>query len=389
MSVTGIIAEFNPLHNGHKYLLSQAAGDGCTVCVISGNWVQRGETAVAEKRIRARAALLCGADLVLELPVLWSMSTAQNFALGGISALRAVGCDRIMFGSECGDTSALIRASEILQSSEFSRKLSAPLQSGVTFAAARQTAAAELGLDPEILRGANNNLAVEYISAAKRLGYQPEFTAVKRRGAAHDSTEEAEFVSASLLRERLRCGDYSLCRRHMPQEVLELFSPESISDISRLNTAILTVLRTKTLEELKALPDLSEGVENKLFSAIRLATSTQELYNMLKVKRYTLARIRRLVLSAFIGAESSLFMKPLPYVRVLGFNKRGEQLLKSRASGCDIPVVTRVREIEQLGSNAKAVLETEAKATDLFALSLNKPLPCGLEYTSKLIKTEC
>lgn len=388
MSVTGIIAEFNPLHKGHEYLLKEAKKSGSVVCVISGNLVQRGDLAIAEKRVRAKAALACGADLVLELPVLWSMSTAQNFALGGVSALSLAGCDRIMFGSECGDIAPLFEAADILLSSDFSNRLSNHLKSGITFAAARQTAASECGLRGDILASANNNLGIEYITAARLGGYNIAFETLKRKGAAHDSLKEAEFVSASLLREKLYSGDLDFCKKYMPEKSTELFTPNRISNISRIERAVLAVLRTKTLSELKSLPDLSEGVENKLFSAIRLAKSLEELYNTVKVKRYTHARIRRLALSAFIGADNSFFMKPLPYIRVLGFNKTGEKLLKTKLSVCEVPVITRAADFCNLPQDAQKVFETECRATDLFALSLPTPLECGLEYTAKIIKTE-
>jgi predicted nucleotidyltransferase len=141
MALVGVIAEFNPLHNGHRYLIEYAKKQGTLACVISGNFVQRGDTAIAEKRIRALAALKAGADIVLELPVLWSMSTAQNFALGGVSALKAVGCEKIIFGSECGDIEILKKAARIINSNGFVSRLSQHLKSGITFAAARQAAA--------------------------------------------------------------------------------------------------------------------------------------------------------------------------------------------------------------------------------------------------------
>lgn len=388
MSAVGIVAEFNPLHNGHKYLIENAKREGTVVCVISGNFVQRGDTAIAEKRIRAKAALECGADLVLELPTLWSMSTAQNFALGSVSALKYALCDKIIFGSECGSIDDLKNASSIVSSPLFPEKLKSELNKGITFAKARENAAKTLGLDSDILSGANNNLAIEYINAAKTLVYEPEFKTVTRLGAMHDSLDEAEFVSASLLREKLYKGDYNFCKKYMPENIIDLFSPQNISNIANIENAILAVLRSKPKEEFALLPDLSEGVENKLFSSIRLTTNLEELYNMIKVKRYTLARIRRLVLSAFIGADNSFFMKPLPYIRVLGFNKSGEKHLKFMLTQSNAPIITKVSDIERLSTQAKKVFSTECRATDLFALSVEKPLECGLEYTSKIIKTE-
>lgn len=388
MGLTGIIAEFNPLHKGHEYLIKEAKKYGPVACVLSGNFVQRGEVAIAEKRLRARAALLVGADLVFELPVLWSMSTAQNFALGGVSVLGNVGCDRIAFGSECGNVAELIAAADILCSPEFSNQLAEFLKNGTTFATAREKAAKASGLKGDLLKGANNNLAIEYIIAAKNSGLNVEFSTLARKGAAHDSYDEAEFVSASLLRKKLREGDRDFCKKNMPYGIAEIFSEENISDMARIERLILGTLRTKTIDDLKKLPDLSEGVENKLFSAIKLAKSLEDLYNKLKVKRYTHARIRRLVLSAFIGADDSLFMKPVPYIRVLGFSNKGKELLKKVTAESSVPVITRATDIKLLKGDALKVFEAECRATDLFALSLEEPFDCGLEYTSKIIKTE-
>lgn len=389
MSVTGIIAEFNPLHTGHELLLKRAKERGTAVAVISGNFVQRGDLAITDKRIRARAALLCGADLVLELPVAYSMSTAQNFALGGVSALNAVGCDTLLFGSESGDITELTAACEILKTKEYSEKLNAYLATGMTFAAARESATCDMGLKKGVLSGANNNLAVEYMTAAENIGADFSFETVKRQGAGHDSPEvSGGFASASLLRERILSGDYGFCREYIPNKVFSLLEPSNIADIRRIESAVLAVLRTRTLNELKNLPDISEGLENKLFSAIRVATSLNDLYNRVKVKRYTLARIRRLALSAFIGLDNTFFMKPPPYVRVLGFNERGTALLKERSGRSETPVFTRVSEVNKLPEPAKKLFETECRATDLFALALPEAAPCGLEYTAKIIKTE-
>ena len=383
MSIVGIIAEFNPLHSGHEYLISEAKALGQVATVISGNFVQRGDTAVAPKEIRAKAALSAGADLVAELPVLWSMSTAQNFAIGGVSALVNLGCDTLMFGSETGEIELLLKIAEILTGVEFRDCLEKYCASGMTFAAARQKACEELGAQKGILDKPNNNLGIEYIVAAKRLGADLQFKTVKRRGAQHDSTAVREFVSASLLREKLLDGDREFCRRFMSEDVLELFDSGSLSDIKNIEKGILSVLRTKTVGDLKQLPDLSEGVENKLYNEIRLANSLEELYNGIKVKRYPMARVRRLVLSAFLGFDNEYFMKPLPYGRVLGFNKNGREIIKNAKKISSVPIVTRVSEIKD-----EKVFKTECRATDLYNLSLRKPEECGNEFTAKLIKTE-
>lgn len=387
LAAVGIVAEFNPIHSGHIHLLNEAKKYGTVVCALSGNFVQRGDAAIAEKRIRAKAALMCGADLVLEIPVGWSMSTAQNFALGGVAALKSVGCGTLFFGAECGDTDALLKTSEIFSNSQYSEKLKAYLKSGITFASARQKAAEALGAEGELLSYPNNNLGIEYMLAAKRLDADFAFHAVRRVGAEHDSeTVSGGYAGASLLREKLKAGDFDFCRKYIPPCAYSLLDENSISDIKRAERAILAVLRTKKAEELSLLPDISEGIENKLFSAIRVSGSLEDLYINVKVKRYTHARIRRLFLSAFIGIDNSFFLKPPPYIRVLGFNKAGEKLLKSNAEKSDIPVITRCNEIKNLGEAAERVFSAECTATDLYQLTLPQIGECGKEYTEKIIK---
>ncbi|MBR4117078.1 MAG: nucleotidyltransferase family protein [Clostridia bacterium] len=388
MSAVGIIAEFNPLHTGHKRLIDYANTlDDNVACVISGNFVQRGDVAIISKQQRAKFALLCGVDIVAELPVLWSMSTAQNFALGGVWQLYNLGCRKIVFGSECGDIDALINAADVLNSDGFFEKVSEKAKSGVTFAVARENAAQEMGVDFTLLRGANNNLGIEYILAAKKLNLPIEFQTIKRIGAGHNSNEiDDGFVSSSFIREELLKSNIGYTERFMPREIRGIINPEHIADIKRLENAILCSLRTKSANDLKNLPDISEGLENKIYFSARVATSLDELYNMIKTKRYTMARIRRLVLSAFLALDNRFFMTPPPYVRVLGFNSNGLEHLKMPQG--IIPVITRALQIKNLDDDAIKVFETECRATDIYNLALGVPLECGSEQKMKLLKTE-
>lgn len=389
MSRIGIIAEFNPLHLGHKYLIDEAKALGECVCVISSNFVQRGDTAICEKRVRTQMALDTGADLVLELPVCYSMSTAQNFALGGVFALVSAGCDTLIFGSEAGEVSPLLKTAEILNSKEFEEKLQKRLKSGVTFAKARQITAEECGAPKGILEGANNNLAIEYITAAKNLGCEINFKTVKRQGAGHDSEKaEGGFASASLIREKIISGDFGFAKKYMPENAFSLLNENNISDINRLDRAVLASLRTKTLDELESLPDVSEGLHNKLFSEIKVATSLFGVYNGVKSKRYTLARVRRIVLSAFLGLDNSFFMQTPPYVRVLGFNTVGKGIIREMRKKDNCNLVLKTNEIKKLGDRAQKMLDIESVATDLYMLSLKKAGECSLEYKAKIIKTE-
>ncbi len=388
MALVGIIAEFNPLHSGHKLLIDTAKKDGNTVAVvISGNFVQRGDTAIIPKIKRAQQALICGADIVTELPVLWSMSTAQNFALGGVSQLHALGCEKIIFGSECGDIEKLKKIADILLSEDFKKIVQEEIKNGVTFATAREKAAITLGVEEGILNSPNDNLGIEYIMVAKTLNLNIKFNCLKRKGAMHDSEQISDnLVSSSFIRGKLKDNDLGYAERFMPITLRGFIEPDFVSDIKRIETAILAILRQKTIEDFKNLPDISEGIENKLFFSVRVATSLDELYSMIKSKRYTLARVRRLVLSAALGFTDEFFMKKPPYTRVLGFSKNGEEVLKNVSANTS--VITKVSAIKELGEEANRVFQFEQRATDLYALSLEKPLECGAEFKYKLLKSE-
>ncbi len=388
LSAVGIIAEFNPLHTGHKLLIDHAHTiDDTVICAISGNFVQRGDIAILSKQQRAKFALLCGADIVAEMPVLWSMSTAQNFALCGVWQLYNLGCDKILFGSECGDINALKNAADILASDNFFKKVAEKAKSGITFAVAREQVACELGVDFTLLRGANNNLGIEYILAAKKLNLPIEFFTIKRLGADHDSKKINDgFVSSSFIREELLKGNIGYIERFIPREIRGIITTDQIADIKRLEKAILYSIRTKTIDSLKKLPDISEGLENKIYFSARVATSLDELYNSIKTKRYTMARIRRLVLSAFLELDSRFFMTTPPYVKVLGFSSQGVSHLK-KPQGV-IPIITRASQIKQLDLDSQIVFDTECRATDIYNLALGKPTQCGSEQRMKLLKKE-
>ena len=388
LATVGIIAEFNPLHNGHKKLIDFAKSIGDTVvCAISGNFVQRGDTALFSKQKRAEMALLVGADVVCEMPCLWSMSTAMNFALCGVWQLYSLGVDTIVFGSECGNIDILIKTAEVLMSEDFSNKINEKIKDGITFAAARNIVAKELGVPDNILEKPNNNLGVEYIIASKRMSLNIKFETLKRFGEEHDSLSDApNFVSSSFIRQKIISGDIAYTERFMPLAVRGIIDDTMVSDIGRMERTILGILRTKTIEDFRNLPDLSEGIENKLLFSIKVATSLDELYNMIKSKRYTLSRIRRLCLAAALGFDKDFFMKKPPYVRVLGVSKEGEKHLKSLPDKENI--IIRVSDIKQLGENAGKVFETECIATDLYGLSFKTPTECGLEYKYKFLKTE-
>ena len=386
LAIAGIVAEFNPFHNGHKYIIDCAKRDGHKVfTVISSNFVQRGETAIISKFDRAKQALLGGADLVCELPCPWSMSTAQNFAFGAVSQLVTLGVEILYFGSESGDTERLVKAAEIIDSAEFQSCIKERINAPVTYAALRQEILSEF--DPslsDILSGPNDTLAVEYISAAKKLGSKLEFKAVKRVGVGHNDTDASgEYANASSIREKIIERDFNYISKYMPYESAEIFLQTDISYMENIEIAVLSRLRTITAEELNRVPDVKEGIENLIISAAREATSLEELYTLIKSKRYTHARIRRIIMAAFIGIDNSFFKTEPPYVRILGFRRDAITLAPNYPRK---PIVTKVSQIDSLDEYSQKVFKTECRATDLFSLSFKKPKKSGADMTTPMIK---
>ena len=386
LAIAGIVAEFNPFHNGHKYIIDCAKRDGHKVfTVISSNFVQRGETAIISKFDRAKQALLGGADLVCELPCPWSMSTAQNFAFGAVSQLVTLGVEILYFGSESGDTERLVKAAEIIDSAEFQSCIKERINAPVTYAALRQEILSEF--DPslsDILSGPNDTLAVEYISAAKKLCSKLEFKAVKRVGVGHNDTDASgEYANASSIREKIIARDFNYISKYMPYKSAEIFLQTDISYMENIEIAVLSRLRTITAEELNRVPDVKEGIENLIISAAREATSLEELYTLIKSKRYTHARIRRIIMSAFIGIDNSFFKTEPPYVRVLGFRRDAITLAPNYPRK---PIVTKVSQIDSLDEYSQKVFKTECRATDLFSLSFKKAKKSGADMTTPMIK---
>jgi len=390
MKTAGIVAEFNPFHSGHAALIQAVRGEGAThvAAVMSGNFVQRGSLAITDKRVRAHCALLGGADLVLELPVSAATATAQQFARGAVGLLAATGCvDILCFGSESGDARGLSELARAVDARPVTAAMTPLLGQGLTFARARQLAVEqELGsrLGRQLGRP-NNALGVEYLRAAHSLGWQPRIFTMARRGAAHDEAFPApggSYASASYL--RTVAGDWDKLARFMPEDSVSLLRRAGADglypvDPARLETAVLAVLRGLSPEALAALPDLSEGLENRLWNAIRGAASLEELYAKCKTKRYTLARVRRLVLHAFLGITGEDVRTLPPYLRVLGFGHRGRELLARMADTATLPVGSRLTRLREAGPEALRFALLEERSTDLYTLAMPVPRPCGYE----------
>ena len=336
MKIIGIICEYNPFHLGHQKqfdLLRQQFGqDTAIVCLMSGNFVQRGAPAIFDKSYRAAAAAACGADLVLELPVTYALSSAEGFAAGGVRILSQI-CDGLCFGTENGNAEALMDTARALLSPEFPRHLRIQLDTGVSFPAARQAALTAMGTDAGLLRCANDILAVEYCKAILSQNSSLQPVAIHREGSYHAQTPDAENPSATSVRQLLLAKES--WKSFVPAAALPLLENAPVHDLAQGEQAILYRLKTMTDEEFEALPYGSEGLWRKLMHASREHGSLEQIITATKSKRYTHTRISRMILCAFLGITANDLEAAPPYVRVLAFRDRGRAILKqAREQGC-------------------------------------------------------
>ena len=393
MKIAAVIAEYNPFHLGHEYMLTQVRNMGYDgiIAVMSGNFVQRGDAAISDKRSRAKMAISCGADLVIELPLPYAVASAQKFAQGGVEIIKGCGIvDAIAFGSECGDVE-LIKATANIIENDIGDELKRQLDKGITFAAAREKAVASIDKKAAaILKNPNDTLAVEYVTALGDSEIKP--IAIKRIGAAHDGDAIDGFASASQIRQMLLSGDAHGTAKYMPTSAAEILKGEIKSGNAPVNlkyaeNAIISYLRRLSVEDISSLPDVSEGLENRIFDAIRKGTSLDEIIGKIKSKRYTMARIRRILLLAYLGVNKDDASTPVPYIRILGANQKGRQILKSMKKSATLPIITRTKEVNALDKQAVNMFSLEGAAADLYWLMSPTNKPCGKDMTDPIIMT--
>lgn len=329
MDITGIICEYNPLHLGHKKQIDSLRAqfpEGGIVCLMSGNFVQRGQPAIFHKSVRAQAAVKCGADLVLELPVTAALSSAEGFASEGVRILGKF-CDRLCFGAENADKAQLIDTAKALLTRSFSEHLTAALETGVSFPAARVLALEKMGVDGGILSQPNNILGVEYCKAILAQNSRMSPLPILREGNYHESQADPENPSATAVRDLMVNGQP--WEEYVPAEVRECFAGVEMHRLTAGERAILARLRTMTDGEFEALPYGSEGLWRKLMHAVRKEATLEEILTAVKSKRYTRTRLDRMVMCAFLGLDREVMETPAPYARVLAFNDRGREILKT------------------------------------------------------------
>lgn len=394
--LAGIIAEYDPFHNGHAWQLQQAKALGAqrVAVAISCGLTQRGALPLLPESVRVQAALTCGADLVFALPAPYACSGAECFARAGVQLLAAAGCDALVFGAETPDAALLMEAARVLSGAEYRTALKARLAAGArSFAAARQAAVEAVcpgtGL-AALLNKPNNNLAVEYCKAILELGASLVPIPLPRQGAGHGQalTETGgQFASASALRTLWQNGGADAAAPYVPAEVLplyrEAYAAGQYTDLAAAQRCQLALLRSRCAgtAPFAQVRGISEGLEHRLEAAVRSSTTHAELLDSLTTVRYPRARMRRLAMDAALGYSADAFPALPPYLHLLGAQKDALPLLKAAS----LPVSHSLARLAEQNIPCRAVVDAQLRACDFGALCRKKPEPMGGALRQKII----
>ena len=392
MKISGIICEYNPIHNGHLYHIQKTRQNGAThiVAVMSGNFVQRGDVALINKFERAKTAVKCGADLVIELPVAYAMSNAETFARGAVYLLDSLGCvNEISFGSECGSLEKLQAAAQASRICSQNPDLKELLENGMPYPAAIISLVEKYYKRvADIFKGANNVLAVEYLKAIENLNSSIKPFTVKRMSVGHDQMGEfGNFASASYIRNLVLEQNFTSFENMLPPYSRAMISNAlktgNIADINNLERIIIYAMRMIDRDTLADVPDVGQGLEYRIIKA-STENSLENMMKYIKTKRYPMSRIRRILLSALIGIrKSDLDILP-PYGRILAVNDRGTDILAEAKGKAAIPFATSLSKLGELDENCKRYSELEAFATDIYSLATTEIQPTETDYRAKI-----
>lgn len=405
--VLGIVAEYNPFHNGHLYHLEQAkkiTGSNYTVAIISGNFTQRGSTSLFDKWSKAKTALQCGVDLVIELPVLYSISSAENFADGAIKILDSLKVlDYIAFGAETANVDILNSIADVLlrEPKEYKNLLSKELQKGISFPKARQNALVAYLNDfrkyATVLSSPNNILGVEYLKALKKYRSKIQAIAIERYEAGYnDLGYTSNIASATAIRNMVKNNGFKILKNLMPAPsyatLMEAIkNGHLVPDLSVFEKQIIYNLRKMSTTQIAQLPDVSEGLEFALKNTANSCSNLVDFLNIIKSKRYTSTRIQRILLYSLLGItkkDMDLSKKVQPYVRVLGFNERGKFLLsKISKANPKLEIVTSVKKFYDATSNKnlKAMIDKDIEATNVYTIGYDNDSWSNLDFSKKIV----
>lgn len=406
-NVLGIVGEYNPFHNGHKYHLEkskQLIDADYTIAIISGNFVQRGNVSIVDKWTKAQMALCNGVDLVIELPTIYSISSAENFAYGAVKILDSLNIvDYISFGSEFGDLSVLDKFADIFyyQPSEYVSLLNHELAKGLAFPKARENAVLmylnDIRKYSNILSNPNNILAIEYLKALKRTKSFIKPITIKRENVGYnDLGVSNSFASATSIRDMIINNSFTRLPYVMPSQTYKILyhsfqKGHYVKDLSKFEKEIIYTLRKMSLAEIANLPDVCEGLEHAIKNAANSCNTLAEFMNIIQTKRYTSTRIQRILLYALLGITKSdmkMSYKTSPYIRVLGFNQKGRDLLSVISlSKKNTEVITSVKKFldSNPNKNLKHLLSIDITATNIYTLGYVKDSWSNLDFTNNMI----
>lgn len=404
-NVLAIVAEYNPFHNGHLFHLEEAKRQtdcNYTICILGGNFTQRGDSSIVDKWSKTRMAIDAGLDLVIELPTIYSISSAENFAYGAIRILNNLNIvDYISFGSESGNIDILNEFAEILyrEPKEYTTILNHELAKGLSYPRARENALLmylnDIRRYANILSSPNNILGIEYLKALKRLKSNIIPVTIGRNSTSYLSEQtSSEFASSTAIRQMLR-NEESI-RDFVPYSTF--FEIENhkkygkiIKDISVFEKEIIYAFRKMSIEEISSLPDVSEGLENKIKTAASESNTVKDFINIIKSKRYTESRIRRIMLYGLLGISKQVMQsctKVEPYIRVLGMNENGKKLIsKICTQSPKLPVITSVKNFIDNNKNKSLanMINIDMLASDIYTIGYEFEPYANLDYKSKLI----
>ena len=405
--VLGIICEYNPFHNGHLYHLEQskkATGSNYVVAIMSGNFTQRGNTTIIDKWSRTEAALKCGIDLVIELPVLYATSSAENFADGAIHILDSLKVvDYLGFGSETSDINALSDIADILHKEPkiYKNILSYELKKGNSFPKARENALISY-LDnnskySNILSSPNNILGIEYIKALKKYKSNIRPVSITRFEVGYnDLNYSGNIASATAIRNIIKNGNFDIARRLLPPPSYEILMDNIkqghiIPDLSVFERQIIYNLRKMSTEEIAELPDVTEGLEFSIKKVANSCNTIHEFLTLIKSKRYTSTRLQRILLYSLLGItkkDMALSKKINPYIRVLGLNNRGKFIISEIAkANPKLEIITSVKRFNDrvTNKNLKLMLDKDIFATNVYTIGYDFNSCNNLDFTKKIV----
>lgn len=409
MKICGIVAEYNPFHNGHKYQIEQTkklTNCDTVIAIMSGNFIQRGLPALFDKWTRAKMAIKNGVDIVIELPTCYATSSAEFFAHGSIGIMDALNCvDVLSFGSKYNDIEILKRIASVLHSEpeDYKKLLQKELKKGISYPIARSNALKnflkkefDTKVLEDILLDSNNILGIEYLKAL--LTYDSPMTpcAIQRIGGDYNSTNiVGNICSATGIREMLQTNNLSRLPDVVPESTFEILSNElslgkAPMSINNFEKEILFLLRKLSTEELSQISDVTEGLENVLKKSINEGLDIDTLIDKIKTKRYTKTRVQRILVHALLGIKKTYMQdqKEAPqYARILAYSPKGKSLIPELVKKSRIPIVTSVNKfMKHATPTQKEMLDLDILATNIYTLGYQIPefREMNLDYTKQL-----